>query len=228
MNGPPFEKHVSYDGIRAHIRIPEQPTGLTFIAPGAGVQMDSSLIQAIRRTAEERGRAVVTVDIGGLPVPRDRLYVDAHIAFVPPLKSVLDGYLSGEDYVPEDFEVIAHSMGAAASLQLASDYPVSNLILLDPVRINHNYIGDLTCPVHFVLSNVRSFRASGQNMYRDLGDSIPKSKHLVETSADRASGHMFEGQEGEVRRVIDSLLIDVDHPDVDVAPRSVYKPDGLD
>ncbi len=207
MSTQPYEKHVQYNGIRTQIRIPEDPVGLVFIAPGAAVQPQSNLITTSQKAAEDMGYTTVVADLSEVKISNNVLYY-AHEDFVSAMKGVIDGYLSEHDDGPEDYGIIAHSMGGAAAIEIASGNPnVSKLTLFDPTPVHPNVLESIDCPAHIVVSNVRSFKNSGSKAFAALKDNnAENSFHAIDTSKERQSGHMFEGQETQVRHVIHEAL----------------------
>ncbi len=103
---------------------------------------------------------------------------------------------------------MAHSMGGAAALEIASGNPnVSMLTLFDPTPVHPNVLESIDCPAHIAVSNVRSFKNSGSKAFAALEDNnAENSFHAIDTSKERQSGHMFEGQETQVRHVIHEAL----------------------
>jgi len=162
MSTPPFEKQVAYDGTKALIRIPAEPTGLAFIAPGAQVGPNHPLILAIRDGYEDRGMATVIADLGKSELVKDDAF-DVHANFKDGLQHVIDGYMSDNTYTPSTFELAGHSMGGAAAMIVASNNPVSRLTVLDPTPIDNENIQNIDCPTTMILSQARSFNASGNS-----------------------------------------------------------------
>lgn len=210
------EKHVEYDGVLARVRTPETPTGVTFIAPGALVQMDAPLIQVIQDACEEKGRVVVVADLGQTPlIVDDPSNVHGH--FENNFRQVVDGYLEDHNDVGGQFELIGHSMGGAAALCVADDFLLSSITVLDPMPVASETLQGIDCPVNVIISDVRSYRNPGKRMFNELSDySDQHTLHEVETSKDMAVGHIFEGQEDEVSQIIRDYS----------APE--YTPDDLD
>ncbi|PCJ98184.1 MAG: hypothetical protein COA45_08520 [Zetaproteobacteria bacterium] len=206
------EQHVEYGGVPARIHSPENPTGLTFIAPGALVSMDAPLIQAIQKACEEEGRTVVVADLGNTPlITNDPSNV--HGNFTKNLQQVIDGYCEDSNYEDNDFGLIGHSMGGAAVLSLADDYAVSAVTVLDPMPVPSEILQNIDCPVNVIISKVRSYRNPGKRMFNELdGYSDQHMLHEVETSKDMKSGHIFEGQEGEVAKIIRDYVAPVNKP----------------
>lgn len=196
------EKHVEYDGVLARVRTPETPTGVTFIAPGALVQMDAPLIQAIQNACEEKGRIVVVADLGQTPlIVDDPSNVHGH--FENNFRKVVDGYLEDYNDIGGQFELIGHSMGGAAALCVSDDFLLSSMTVLDPMPVASEMLQGINCPVNVIISDVRSYRNPGKRMFNELSDySDQHALHEVKTSKDMQSGHVFEGQEGEVAQII--------------------------
>jgi len=203
MSQPPFEKFINYGNTRAHIRILENPTGLVFIAPGAEVKIDDPLLKAIRDSCEAKGQATVLADLGKTPINMENPY-NVHGNFTKALQNVIEGYTADNDFMPNKFELIGHSMGGAAVLTLAKDNPVLQITVLDPVPVGPNILKTVECPTNFILSNVRSFRAAGERMFNDLVQQtdISHSIHKIETSKKREEGHMFIGATSHVAKIL--------------------------
>ncbi len=195
------EEQVEYGGVSARIRTPENPAGLTFVAPGALVSMDDDLIQSIEEACIEKGQIVVVADLGQTPYTSD--IPSSRGNFIESFRQVVDGYLENSDYTGEQFELIGHSMGGAAALSVASEYPVSAVTVLDPMAAEYDVLQDIECPVNVIISDVRSYRNPGKRMFNELsGYSDQHALHEVKTSKDMPGGHIFEGQEGEVAQII--------------------------
>lgn len=209
MNTQPYEKHVQYNGIRTQIRIPEDPVGLVFIAPGAAVQPQSNLITTSQKAAEDMGYTTVVADLSEVKISNNVLYY-AHEDFVRAMKGVIDGYLSEHDDGPEDYGIIAHSMGGAAAIEIASVNPnVSKLTLFDPTPVHPHILEAIDCPTNIVVSNVRSFKNSGSRAFDVIkGNHSDNCLHKLETSTERQSGHMFEGQSKRIKDIVTDMLSD--------------------
>ena len=209
-----YESHVEYGGVSAYISSPEDPTGLVFIAPGALVSRDAPLIEA-KKSSVDDGRTVVVADLGGKPHNSDISYSRGN--FITNLRQVIDGFLDDNGCKDEGFEIVGHSMGGAAALSIAADYPVISVTALDPMAVEFDNLQEIDCPVNMIISDVRSYRNPGKRMFNELSDSGDQhTLHEVEASKDVKSGHVFEGQEDEVARIIRYYS----------APE--YKPDDLD
>ncbi len=201
-----YEKKAEYGGVLAHIRIPEEPTGLVFIAPGAQVNVSDDLIEYTRKAAEDKGQATVVAALGGVGFTDDALNV--HGKFTDTLKSVIDEYMADNEYTPDDYEMIGHSMGGAAVLSLASDKAVSRITVIDPVPVDTPILNDIHCPTDFVVSNVPSFHRTGKRMHNDMQmNGHNPVLHKIDTSAEREAGHMFLGQEQQIAAIIQSQEI---------------------
>lgn len=223
MNQPPYEKYINYGETRAHIRIPENPTGLVFIAPGTDVAISDPLMRALCDACAEKGQATVLADIGKTPHnTSDPFNVQAN--FVSAMQSIIDGYSADNNYMPAQFELIGHSIGGAAVLSLAKDNPVSQITVLDPVPVNPDILKTIECPAHFILSNVRSFRAVGERMFNQLvgQTDTPHTLHKIDTSKERDEGHYFRGKTTEVKDIL-SGNNGVSEPDVmpDIEPKNL-------
>tara|TARA_R110002095_G_scaffold192491_1_gene170387 strand:- start:473 stop:1141 length:669 start_codon:yes stop_codon:yes gene_type:complete len=216
----PFEKHMQYNGSNAHIRIPEEPQGLAFIAPGAAVSPNDPLIQSVRRACEDKGMATVVADLSQTQlITDDPNHVNGH--FVTELKNIIDGYMADNEYTPDTFELIGHSMGGSAALMIAQDYPVSALTLLDPTPVSTETLEGIESPTTIIVSNVRSFKASGRRMASTLEDTgALTALHEIDTSTERNSGHRFVGATDAIEDIIRSQ---------DIAPPAPTPPeDNLD
>ncbi len=196
------EEYVTYEGVNAHIRIPDNPSGLVFIAPGALVSTESPLINAIQNAFEDRGMATVIADIGISEVKMDDP-TNVHGDFSKNLQTVIDGYYSTHDYTPDTFELAGHSMGGAASLSITPDNPVSAITVFDPTPAPAERLSQIEAPVTIAVSQIRSFKAAGHRALERLGGS-PNNHSIYElnTSQERHSGHMFVGAEDEIARII--------------------------
>ena len=208
-----LEKRAEYDGIAAHIRIPDDPTGLVFIAPGAAVDPNEPLIQSVRNAYEDRGMATVVADLSRTELITSNAQ-NVHGNFTEELRSVIDGYMSDNGYVPEKFELAGHSMGGAAVLSLTKDYPVSAITLFDPTPVKEETLQTVDCPATVIVSNVRSFRATGHRMFGTLQQNEGSTLHNIETSPERNSGHRFEGKTQEIEQIIHQYDEDETRPDV--------------
>lgn len=201
---PQIDRHTEYDGIDAHIRIPENPKGLVFIAPGAAVRTQSSLITTVQDAFEERGMATVVADIGqsGIIMTDPK---NVHCNFTDNLQNVINGYYQDQenDYTPDQFELAGHSMGGAAVLTLAPDASVSAVTVFDPTPVSEEQLSQIEAPVTIMVSQVRSFKAAGNIALKRLGgEENGHMIHEMNTSTERQSGHMFEGAEEDITNII--------------------------
>lgn len=210
------EKHVEYDGVSAHISTPENPTGLVFLVPGNKLTPDVPFLKAIKNACEDKGQVVVSIDLSAIDIMQ-RNVTNIHDNFTDGLRKVIDGYCEGNNFLPDEFELIGHSISGAAVLTVASEYPVSAVTVLDPMPVASEILQDMDCPVNVIISKVRSYRNPGKRMFNELsGYSDQHALHEVETSKDMQSGHIFEGQEDEVAQIIRDYRV------------SEYKPDDPD
>ncbi len=197
-----LEKHVEYNGIEAQIRIPDEPTGLVFIAPGAQISTNAPLIQAIANAHEDRGMATVIANLGGSELEMNDPF-NVHKHFTAGLEAVIDGYMKDNAYKPDQFELTGHSMGGAAVMSVAKNHPVSSITALDPTPVHTDVLTNIDSPTTIIISDVRSFKNSGRRMFSELEPTgMAHELHEIATSKDRNSGHMFEGQEHAVADVI--------------------------
>ncbi len=212
MDNSVFEKHAEYNGVKTHIRIPNEPLGVVFIAPGALVKTDTPLVQSIQKTCEEEGYATVVADLSKTPLNDDDLY-NVHKFFTRDLSAVIDQAMTDNDFGTDAYDLIAHSMGGAAALTLASDnHDLSRLIVLDPTPVEDKIAGGIIADTHIITSAVRSFKTAGSNLHDRLPPEIFKTLHIIQTEKDRSSGHMFEGKLDELSKRIRETLHD-DTPD---------------
>lgn len=216
MSEQPFEKQVTYGQTKAFIRIPEEPTGLAFIAPGAQVGANDPLMRTIRDSYEDRGMATVIADLGQSELQENDAF-NVHADFTTKLQQVIDGYMADNDYTPDSFELAGHSMGGAAAITVANHNPVSSLTVLDPTPMSDEQIKDVDCPTTMILSKVRSFNNSGKRMYATLEDSgMANGLHELDTSKDRSEGHLFEG--ANIRHNIASIIFEQGASNSNIAP----------
>lgn len=167
------------------------------------MKTNDPLVKAITEACAAKGQAVVLADLGKTPLNLEDPY-NVHGNFSMALQSVIDGYRADNDYMPEAFELIGHSMGGAAVLTLVKDNPVSEITVLDPVPVDPEILKTIDCPAQFILSNVRSFKGAGERMFNQLvgqGDT-PHTLHKIDTSKERDEGHYFRGKTAEVKGVI--------------------------
>jgi len=199
-----IDRHTTYDGVDAHIKIPESPKGLVFIAPGAAVSTQSSLIITVQDAFEERGLASVVADIGQSGIIMDDPK-NVHGNFADNLQRVINGYYQDQenDYTPDQFELAGHSMGGAAVLTLAPDASVSAVTVFDPTPVSEEQLAQIEAPVTIMVCQVRSFKAAGHIAFKRLGgEENGHTIHEMNTSTERQSGHMFEGAEKDITDVI--------------------------
>ena len=216
------EKIATYDGINTHIRIPEDPTGLVFIAPGAQVSTTSSLIRAVQNAYEERGMATVVANLGGSELIMNDPN-NVHGNFSNGLQDVINKYYEDNHYTPDTFELAGHSMGGAATLSIAPNNPVSAVTVFDPTPVNAEVLSEVDSKVVIMVSQVRSFKAAGHRLLDKLGGVDTEHEiHELPTSAERMDGHMFVGAEQSIKHIILSQ-------DEDTSPNFDHGlPDDLD
>ena len=202
---PPIEKHVDYNGSSAHIRIPESPTGLVFIAPGTAEKPNEPLVQTIREAYESKGMATVVADLSETPLNKDDPF-NVHAHFAEEMRNVIDGYMADNEYTPDEFELAGHSAGAAAALSIAGeDYPVSKLTVLDLIPLSTETLQSVECPTNMIVSSVRQYKAPGRRMFNTLEENgVAATLHQIETSKEVESGHRFEGALSKVKETIAS------------------------
>ncbi|MGH1404039.1 MAG: hypothetical protein ACRBDL_07325 [Alphaproteobacteria bacterium] len=197
-----FEKHMNYGDTRAYIRIPEEPTGLVFIAPGAQVDVNAPLITQIQKAAEDKGQATVIAALGGAKL-NDTDPNNVHGNFVNGLQEVINGYMADNAYTPDEFEMIGHSMGATAVLAIAAEHPTSRITAIDPAPIDNDALADIHCPTDIIISNVRQYRAVGKRIHGEMQNNGQNPTiNQIETSPDKPEGHLFSGQESQVAAII--------------------------
>ncbi len=193
-------EHVEYDGVSAYISSSDDSSGLVFIAPGALVEHDSTLITSVKDSLSGEGRTVVVADLGDTPHNSD--IPNSRDNFVENLRKVIDGYLEENSSTEKGFEIVGHSMGGAAALSVASDYPIISVTALDPMAVDSEIIQEIDCPVNIIISDVRSYRNPGKRMFKELdGNGDQHALYEVETSKDVKSGHIFKGQEDVVAEI---------------------------
>lgn len=160
-------------------------------------------MKTISDACEAKGQAFVLADLGDIPLNREDP-CNIHENFIPALRNVIEGYSADNNYMPDTFEIIAHSMGGAAALTLAKDFPISGMTLLDPVLFDGDVLETVNCSTSVVLSDVRSFRSIGQHIFRELSQQsqFPHTLYQIGTSKEREEGHMFRGQTAEIARII--------------------------
>lgn len=226
-----YEKKAEYGGVLAHIRIPEEPTGLMFIAPGAQVNVSDDIIAYTQQAAEDKGLATVVAALGGVPLNTSDV-TNVHKNFTSALQGVVDGYMADNDYTPDEFEMVGHSMGGSAVFQIAAENPVSRITTLDPMSVSEETLKTIHCPTEIVVSSVRSCKNIGKRIHSDLQmNGHNAGLHHIETSETRSEGHMFLGQEQQIAAIIQGQDIigepsyDADRPSTDQELFGAINPD---
>tara|TARA_B100001989_G_scaffold249378_1_gene224561 strand:- start:186 stop:914 length:729 start_codon:yes stop_codon:yes gene_type:complete len=210
-----IDKIVEYGGIKTHVSVPLEPSGLAFIMPGYNMHKQDTFLLALRHGAMGRQAAVVCPDFSDLELcPRDRR--QAYKNFIPAVEAVINGYFEDKsNYRPDSFEIIAHSAGAAASLHNAKDYNLSQLTLLDMTIVPPEWGRGLDCPLHIITSSYLPCERSGANLYKRLRDNNQHNTHTqFDTKKDFETGHCFREVLPEIRRLV-----------TDLAPPAISRPD---
>ena len=204
VSGKFSEKIMRYGEVATHIRTPEEPRGLALIAHGNALSPNDPLVLTIRNAMNARGLTTIIPDLGTQEGFDDPGAI--HAAFAKKVKTAFDGYIADHPDAPASLAFVGHSLGGAAIISLAKDYPVAELTILDPTPLDREIFRGLNCPTAVILSNVRSFKSSGTRMQRDIAELSPHPGphvlHQLATSPERPLGHMFRGNEADVARIL--------------------------
>lgn len=211
-------RDVNYSGFDTQIHTPDNPGGLCFVISGENMPPTDPFIQGIRQAAEDKRLVTITPDLtsvgryfGGAPNPasgpdQPDETMCVHHNFSEALDSAIQGYFADEanDFKPERFEVLAHSIGAAAALSAPTRHSnISQITALDPIPTEGAFLQNTTCPVHIILSEYPSFRRAGKRISGHLKDHNPDNTlDLVATTADKATAHQFRNNMDDVTDLV--------------------------